>query len=217
MGEVIMSGIVPKLKAPPTLSSFAVGSVVKLSEGGVLKDFYVAQHNYESALNGTGRTLLVRKENYGTQWRWNTTSVNAYATSAIDSWLNTSYPDVLGDAERAAAGTTVFYYTPGNGNNVVDTLERSFFLLSLTELGFSASYANEEGTAIPVAGLLTTTTYGQWTRSPYTNNKVNAHKVTAAQSASNDSVTTSLWFRPCFTFPATAQFDVETLAFKGVF
>ena len=43
--------------ATTTLGSKAIGSTVKLKEGGTLVEFYVAQHNYESSLNGTGRTM----------------------------------------------------------------------------------------------------------------------------------------------------------------
>lgn len=48
--------------ATTTLDNTSVGSVVKLKEDGVLVDFYVAKHDYESGLNGVGRTLLVRKD-----------------------------------------------------------------------------------------------------------------------------------------------------------
>lgn len=44
-----------------TLGSKAVMSTVKLKENGTLVEFYVAKHDYESGLNGSGRTLIVRK------------------------------------------------------------------------------------------------------------------------------------------------------------
>ncbi len=55
MGKVIMSGIVPELSKPVTtasLSTFAEGSIVKINESGSPVEFYVAKHDYESALNG---------------------------------------------------------------------------------------------------------------------------------------------------------------------
>lgn len=53
-------------------------------------DFYVVKHNYESGLNGAGRTLLVRKDCYNDQ-RYSGSYANNYAKSAIDSWLNNDY------------------------------------------------------------------------------------------------------------------------------
>lgn len=76
------------------LSSKSEGSIVKIKENGVLVDFYVAKHNYESGLNGSGRTLVVRKDCYDNR-QWHTTPVNAYATSAIDAWLNSDYKNML--------------------------------------------------------------------------------------------------------------------------
>ena len=69
--------------ATTTLGNKAIMSTVKLKENGVLVEFYVAKHNYESGLNGSGRTLLVRKDCYD-QRQWHGSNVNAYATSAID-------------------------------------------------------------------------------------------------------------------------------------
>lgn len=45
-------------------SELTEGDIVKLKENGTLVDFYVAKHDYESGLNGAGRTLVVRKDTY---------------------------------------------------------------------------------------------------------------------------------------------------------
>ena len=86
--------------ATTTLGNKAIMSTVKLKENGVLVEFYVAKHNYESGLNGSGRTLLVRKDCYD-QRQWHGSNVNAYATSAIDTWLNGTYKNLL-DADIRA-------------------------------------------------------------------------------------------------------------------
>lgn len=72
-----------------TLGNKSTGSVIKLKEDGVAVDFYVAKHDYESGLNGSGRTLVVRKECFDTR-AWDD-SVNAYAASDIDTWFNGTY------------------------------------------------------------------------------------------------------------------------------
>lgn len=63
--------------ATTTLGSKATGSIIKLKENGKLVEFYVGVHNYESSLNGTGRTLVFRKDCYD-QRQWHTSNVNAY-------------------------------------------------------------------------------------------------------------------------------------------
>ena len=73
--------------ATVTLGSKAEGSIIKLKENGVLVEFYIAKQNYESGLNGAGRVLVVRKDCYD-QRQWHSSNINAYASSAIDTWLN---------------------------------------------------------------------------------------------------------------------------------
>ena len=162
--------------ATVTLGSKAEGSIIKLKENGVLVEFYIAKQNYESGLNGAGRVLVVRKDCYD-QRQWHSSNVNAYASSTIDAWLNSTYKNLLDANIRTAMGTTKIYYTPGNGNNSKTTLQRSVFLLSATELGQSHTYMNAEGTALSSTVLnllkiakLNGSAYPQWTRSPYTGN-----------------------------------------------
>lgn len=193
--------------ATTTLGNKSVGSIVKLKENGVLVDFYVAKHDYENGLNGSGRTLVVRKDCYDTR-QWHTSNVNAYATSAIDTWLNSTYKNLLDADIRGVIGTTKIKYTPGNGNTTVGTLERAIFLLSVTELGRSASYANTEGTALSIASslqiaYLNGSAVVQWTRSPYTNNTGSAYYLSTYGNVSSGSCYNTYGSRPAFTLPST--------------
>lgn len=193
--------------ATTTLGNKSVGSIVKLKENGVLVDFYVAKHDYENGLNGSGRTLVVRKDCYDTR-QWHTSNVNAYATSAIDTWLNNTYKNLLDADIRGVIGTTKIKYTPGNGNATVGTLERAIFLLSVTELGKTASYANTEGTALSIASslqiaYLNGSAVVQWTRSPYAVGTGSAYCLgTDGGVYSGDCYYTS-GSRPAFTLPST--------------
>ena len=193
--------------ATTTLGNKSVGSIVKLKENGVLVDFYVAKHDYENGLNGSGRTLVVRKDCYDTR-QWHTSNVNAYATSAIDTWLNSTYKNLLDADIRGVIGTTKIKYTPGNGNTTVGTLERAIFLLSVTELGRSASYANTEGTALSIASslqiaYLNGSAVVQWTRSPNTSNTDHAYYLNTNGSVGNYSCSNTYGSRPAFTLPST--------------
>ena len=193
--------------ATTTLGNKSVGSIVKLKENGVLVDFYVAKHDYENGLNGSGRTLVVRKDCYDTR-QWHTSNVNAYATSAIDTWLNSTYKNLLDADIRGVIGTTKIKYTPGNGNTAVGTLERAIFLLSVTELGRSASYANTEGTALSIASslqiaYLNGSAVVQWTRSPLTHSTGSACYLDTDGNVSNDGCYHTYGSRPAFTLPST--------------
>lgn len=196
-------------KPKKLLSSLTEGSLISVLEDGKLVPFYVAKHNYEADLNGEGRTLLVRKKcpKAGT---WDSDGTNAYAVSDVDAWLNSDYKDSLSSAVKVQMGATNLYYTPGNGNTTVTTLQRSVFLLSLTELGRTNGNANIEGEALPIASLLMNpamddgTLDGQWLRTP---DKAGTTSVWLNESANSNVrsffATGSTGYRPCFTLPAT--------------
>lgn len=195
------------------LSALAEGTLIKILENGAPVEFYVAKHDYESSLNGAGRTLVVRKDTYDDRV-WDSGNVNAYASSDLDSWFNSTYKNMLDADIRSLIGTTKIRYTPGNGNNTVGTLERAIFALSLTELGRSHSYANTEGSALPIASTLriayrngSATT--QWTRSPSTNEVYSAFRLFSDGSTGGYFCGTSYGSRPAFTLPSTALVDQD--------
>ena len=191
--------------ATTTLGNKAVGSIIQLKENGKLVSFYVAKHNYENSLNGMGRTLVVRKDCYD-NLQWQKSNINAYASSAIDSWLNSTYKNLLDADIRGVIGTTKIKYTPGNGNNTVGTLERAIFLLSATELNRSESWFNVEGTALEIASSLqiaymNSSAVVQWTRSPITNYAYYAVCLLANGNAYYYFCTVDCGSRPAFTLP----------------
>lgn len=192
--------------ASTKLANKAVGSIIKLKESGTLVEFYVAKHDYENGLNGNGRTLIVRKDCY--DMRVFSNSNNAYANSALDSWLCNTYLKLLDADIQAAIGTTKFYYTPGNGNTTVTTLQRAVFQLSLTELGKSASYANTEGSALPIASTLQIayrngSAVVQWTRTPRTHNTNYVCYLGTNGVVYSNVFSNSFGSRPAFTLPST--------------
>ena len=190
-----------------TLGSKSVGSIVKLKENGKLVEFYVGVHNYESGLNGTGRTLVFRKDCYDER-KWHTSLVNIYASSYIDSWLNDSYKNMLDADIRALIGSTKIRYTLGNGNTTMGTLDRAVFLLSAYELGKNEeSLFNKEGTTLPnVANYqiakLNSSTVPQWTRSPSISS--NSHAVYLHHDGGVYSSFCNYTYgsRPAFTLPS---------------
>jgi len=205
--------------ATTTLGNKSTGSIIKLKENGTLVDFYVAKHDYESSLNGAGRTLVVRKDTYDDRV-WDSGNVNAYASSDLDSWFNSTYKNMLDADIRSLIGTTKIRYTPGNGNNTVGTLERAIFALSLTELGQSHSYANTEGSALPIASTLriayrngSATT--QWTRSPDTYYANYAWRLSSNGNIHSDDCDDSLGSRPAFTLPSNLYVSDDGSVFQN--
>ncbi|MEY8418920.1 DUF6273 domain-containing protein [Oscillospiraceae bacterium 44-5] len=195
--------------ATVTLGSKAEGSIIKLKENGVLVDFYIAKQNYESGLNGAGRVLVVRKDCYDSRV-WHSSNVNAYASSTIDSWLNSTYKNLLDANIRTAMGTTKIHYTPGNNNWNVTTLSRSVFLLSAKELGQSYTYTNAEGTALSSTVLnllkiakLNGSAVVQWTRSPYTGNTHRAWSLGSDGYLNDSYCSYTRGSRPTFTLPSS--------------
>lgn len=200
------------------LSDYSEGDTVLIHENGTPVEFYVAKHDYESGLNGGGRTLLVRKNCYDS-CNWHTSDVNAYETSGIDSWLNGDYKSLLDNKVQTEIAKTTFYYTIGNGNSTVTTLSRSVFLLSITELGESYSHFNVEGSALPIAGKLKIAKFNgsavtQWTRSPRTSAKTQVGVITINGNDAMVYCTDGNYSRPCFTLPSYTKFDYDTNVIK---
>lgn len=205
--------------ATTTLGNKATGSIIKLKENGTLVDFYVACHNYEQSLNGAGRTLVVRKDVYD-QRAWHSSNVNAWASCTMRSWLNSTYKALLDADIQEAMGTTTYRYTPGNGNNTVTTRSDAVFLLSLTELGQSHTYANVEGSALPIASTLQIAYQGgsataQWTRSPYTRVTDYAWGLLSGGGVGGSRCTSTNGSRPAFTLPSSLYVSDDGSVFQN--
>lgn len=186
------------------LSAVAEESIVKLKENGALVDFYVAKHDYESGLNGTGRTLLARAKPWPTDVVWNNIRENAYADSAIDRWLNNDYKNKLDPSIQAQITETQFYYTVGNGSRKTVPLSRDIFILSGTEYGISADRMMTEGEILPIADELLSTRENEWTRSPRYNLTTSAWRCAKDISTAYEAdVTYAFSVRPVFQLPST--------------
>lgn len=207
-GKTLLGGTgydIPFAKGVP-LSTIPPGAILYLNESGSPVPFYIAKHDYESGLNGAGRTLVVRKDCYDMCVFSN--SSNAYANSVLDSRLCNTYIKLLDAGVQTAIGKTKFYYTPGNGNTTMGTLQRAVFQLSVTELGKTGNNANIEGSALPIASTLQIayrngSAVAQWTRTPYKPDIYRTYLITASNIL--DVVSYTMKFeagsRPAFTLP----------------
>lgn len=194
------------------IGELETGTVVYLDEGGTATEFLIGMHNYESANNGAGRTLLVRRQIYKEMAY--SRSYNPFVDSYADKDLNQTYLALFSSAVQAAIGTTTFPYTPGRNNITVTTLSRAVFLLSLTEYGLRDDWVNVEGSAIRVAGSIRSATFSghdvqQWTRSPMTNDSYCVAGVSNYGSPIELLATASNAYRPVFTLPAETTVDAD--------
>lgn len=148
------------------LSEVSVGEKFLFFENGSPVEYYVAQKNYQSGLNGAGRTLLVRSSSpFGTTFK-TSSAKNEYENSILDQAL-VSFVDRFQDSVKEALGPTKIPHVHGNGDYTVTTLERKCFALSATEFGRTSTYVTVEGSELPIASTLRTLpNYYQWTRSP---------------------------------------------------
>lgn len=133
-GKTLIGGTaftVPFSKGIP-LNTITPGAILYLNESGSPVPFYIAKHDYESGLNGTGRTLVVRKDCYDERIFNKTNS--AFSGGDIDIWLNGTWIKQFDTKTRAAVNETKFYCLAGGGSKEKQTLTRAVFLLSATEI-----------------------------------------------------------------------------------
>lgn len=238
MGRVIMSGIVPTLKAPVTgvlASSLAVGSTVKLMEGGTAVEYLVVNQGipsnsslYDASCDGT---WLLRKDCHSER-AWHATNINAYASSAINTWLNGDFFNSLGSVEQAAIKQVKIPYVNGTGNSAVGSgangLSAKIFLLSGCEIGIGGvTYVPQDGAKLNYfnqnTGLdskriayLNGSAAAWWLRSPYTYVAGSAWDVLPRGNCSYSGASHSNGIRPALILPSNALFDETTMLLKGV-
>lgn len=230
MGRATVAGGRPAMAAPSRgilLKDLAEGSVVKISENGTPVDFYVACHNYESAQNGAGRTLLVRKDVKENTEFDTKTGYRVYPESGFAVWMS-DYSELLDESVRNAVSTTKIQVATALTEWTGFTVEYgsyATFPLSVTELGYSSLNSPVEGSVLPTASILLAVKMDgaaatQWTRSLW-NGSGSIASTYYVDKAGEIGVK---WggqgeehgARPCFTLPENALFDEETLEFKGV-
>ena len=203
--------------AATPLGNLVEGTLITITESGAPVEFYVADHDYQSDLNGNGRTLMVRKNCYNRrQWDSNQ-SARDFLDSSIFSWLNSSYKALFSQSVKTMMSTTNFYYIVAAGT-VYQQLSQgnsSVFLLSLAEMGFreSSPVTPVDGNTLPTSSVLAIANFsgtptGWYLRTPYTGRSDGVYYINSqggrASAAPNG---TQLCSRPCFTLPSTALVD----------
>lgn len=228
-GKTLIDGVGYDIAFGVPLGSIAEGSIVYVNENGTPAAFYVAKHDYESGLNGYGRTLLVRKDCYDLRNWGNVPTADrlSWEDSTILSWLNSDYMELLDSKIKNVIGSTNYrysyvYYNANTDKNLVGTRTRSdaVFLLSMTELGVPTY--SDGTTALPIASTLRPAYYNgstvdQWSRTPTKGVYTNAYIVTKVSNAisSNKRVSDTAGARPALSLPAETMVNQGTYLITG--
>lgn len=220
-------------------SDLAVGTVVKLMEGGTAVEYLVVNQGipsnsnlYDSSCNGT---WLLRKDIHSNR-QWNTSNVNKYESSAINTWLNGDFFNSLGSVEQATIKQVKIPYRAGGSGGTdqsgANGLSCKVFLLSGYEVGWTTNYNQyfpQEGARLSYfeAGTGTTannkrianlngTAASWWLRSPYTSRTDYVWLVHSGGDYDYGGASYPGGVRPALVLPSNALFDKTTMLLKGV-
>lgn len=211
-GRTLIDGTGYDIKFATPLGELDEGTLVKLNEDGSPVGFYVAKHDYESDLNGTGRTLMVRKDCYDARM-YGDSSMVSYPSATIDDWCIDTYLPLLDSDIQAAISTTEFYVSLDNAP-FRHTIERAVWHLSINEV-FEPGGSKADGSLLPIADTLKIAYYNgsavpQWTRTDVENNSIHVYIITAAGEKSfSKPNSTGKYSRPVFTLPAEIEVDSD--------
>lgn len=243
MGHVTVVGGC-RAKAPLTgilASTLPVGSTVKLMENGAAVEYLVVNQGipsnsslYDASCDGT---WLLRKDIHSER-QWNSSNVNDYANSTINTWLNGDFFNSFGSVEQAAIKQVKIPYRAGGGSDGSDQsgangLSCKVFLLGGYEIGLPTnqvgSYLPRDGakldyfesgtgdsaTSKRIAYLNGSAAYW-WLRSPHTNGTYYVWYVSTDGTNGSSNVANSFGIRPALVLPSNALFNETTMLLKGV-
>lgn len=234
MGHVTVVGGC-RAKAPSTgilASSLAVGTTVKLMEGGTAVEYLVVNQGipsnsslYDASCDGT---WLLRKDCHSKR-AWNTSNINNYETSAINNWLNGDFFNSFGSVEQAAIKQVKIPYGKGAGSSSITSgasgLPVKIFLLGCAELEITGSSLMTDGATLAYfsgaadsdrVAMLNGATAFWFTRSTYSGNSSRVYSITFSGGAGWGNASDPNSIRPALVIPKTALFDASTLILKGV-
>lgn len=174
------------------LSSLPEGTIIKINENGSPVEFFIASHSYETGINGTGKTLLLRTTSYQNyrfgDYPGSTPFGYCNNNGGIDGLLNDTLPGPPGrepNIENMYIGRfeskviDLIPKTKFKWNNIgygIRTSEDYAFILSVREYGWTdrvgyESIPNLEDSALPNYEILRTipsatgsTAISYWTR-----------------------------------------------------
>lgn len=209
-GRTLIGGTGYDIAFGTPVGSVPEGQVITIHENGSPIEYFVARHNYESDLNGSGGTLVFRKPTTDDEVVWDSGDAS-YSASEIDAWLNTTFLNRLSLGAINAIRATKIESAPASSWQA-SVIERKIFLPSLLELGGSDNNAPIEGEMIPASSLIIDN--GElpgafWTRSNMINDSYMAYGMREDGTVYEDSKPSTNPIRPMFVLDSNA--DISTL------
>ena len=239
MGHVTVVGGC-RAKEPSTsilASSLAVGSTVKLMEGGTAVEYLVVNQGipsnsslYDASCDGT---WLLRKDILELL-PYNSSENNSYKASAIHSYINSTFFNLLGEMEQSVIKQVKIPYVNETGGAGIASgasgLSAKVFLLSGYEIGIGgADYLPRDGAKLDyfdqIAGAdpkriayLNGSATNWWLRSPYTYRASTTNVWYVADNGGCNTIRSTYQFgvRPALILSSNALFDEKTMLLKGV-
>lgn len=203
------------------LGDIAVGTSVFMNVDGASYEWIIVQQGnpdstvYDLSCDGT---WLLMKNLY-TKMALDSTD-NDYANSDVHAYLNGTLINLLDLDIKNAVKTVKIPYTNGTGKNGTlvtgeNGLSTQVFLLSLAELGLTATAANVEGVLLnyfdgadtnKLIATLNGNTTDWWLRSPTKRNNT-SYRVNTSGSPGSTTVSNSLGVRPALILPSETLVD----------
>ena len=138
-----------------TLGQRAVGSRVRLRVGGNQVDFLVIQQGSPStAYQGFENRTTVMMERVWENRQMHGSNVNDYANSALHTWLNNQFFNLLDANIRNEIAQVRIPFRPGSGtgtavNTGANGLQARIFILSQREIGIANGLEGVSGWNLP--------------------------------------------------------------------
>ena len=215
-------------------SSLAVGSTVKLMEGGTAVEYLVVNQGipensnlYDTSCDGT---WLLRKDCYE-NGQWDTANLTAYNTSNINHYLNNEFFGLLeSNIKNVIKQVRIPYLSNGKTQQGAYGLSCKIFLLSAPEVHYEHKLiASGEGAALSYFASCVTNKADPkriayyngsvalwWLRSPRTDNNYNVWYIFSDGNCYNTNASDKRGIRPALVLPGNALFDKTTMLLKGV-
>lgn len=195
------------------LSSKAVGSIIKIAVNGAARDFIIVQHGKPSSIyddSFNNGVIVLMKDIYENR-QWHSSDVNDYANSAIHSYLNSTFLNLIDAKIRDKIKQVKIPYRPGSGtsttvNSGTNGLTCKIFLVSRVEWGQSITTNLYDGAKYAISAIDNVGTF--WARTPQTGGSTNGWLGKAFGSMSSTGpVSSSGGIRPLLVLPSDMSVD----------
>lgn len=230
MGMFLRRGPAPSRGTP--IGSLDVGATVKLNVNGIAREFLVVHQGLPSSLYDAScdGTWLLMKDIYENR-QWNSSNVNVYETSTINTYLNSDFVAKFDSDIQPAIKQVKIPYRKGGGSGGTDQsgangLSCKVFLLSGYEVGWTQSTNNFfpiDGACLSYFGgtatedskrisYLNGSVNSWWTRSQRSNYANYLWVVNTAGGNSRLGASGSSGIRPAFILPSDFLLTDDMLA-----